>query len=229
MSDSTEVAVAQPTTIAIPSRSERLKSLQNRVKPSSGNIIKVKGEQLLLPDKTKVDTIDCVILDFIARNMYYDPAKPYVEGQFTPPVCAAVGFDVNDNLTPMEESPVMQVDKTDEEGNRVTCADCNMNQFGSKGAGKACQNRRAIAVLPPPGQYRKGEDIAILDLSPTGVAGFDVMISQMASLVGKEPHNFVVTVSVVKAGTSAAKTMGFKSIAQLDEEQVTAFRSGDFI
>ena len=211
-----EIAVSQPTAIAIPSRSERAAALQKRVQATS-NIIKINnaGTGFRIPGLGETDgPIDVVILDFIAQNVYYDPSKPFDRDNIEPPICGAKGFDVNDNLIPVEESPDKQADD---------CKNCPLNQFGSKGKGKACQNRKIVAVLPPDAD--DATDILMFDISATGIRKFDQVIAQMATVGGKEPHNFVVTAKPVQAGNSAAKTVGFSDMKVLDEDRVAFFDS----
>lgn len=209
-----EVAVAQNTAIAIPSRSERAANLAKRVQAAS-NVIKVSKDGVGFNIPGIGDTggpMDIVILDFVAKNVYYDPSIPYDPDKITPPICGALGFDVNDNLIPLDESPEKQYDD---------CKDCPMNQFGSKGKGKACQNRRLVAILPPDADDTT--DVMLMDISATGLKGFDTIIAQMATVAGKEPHHFIVKAFPKQAGNTASKTIGFGEVRPLDEDKVAFF------
>jgi hypothetical protein len=216
MSESTEIAAAQTTAIAIPSRSERAAALAKRVQATS-QLIKplANGVGFKIPGLGDTDgPIDVVILDFVAKNVYYDPSKPFDRDNITPPICGAIGFDVNDNLIPQADAPDLQAE---------TCKECPLNQFGSRGKGKACQNRRVAAVLPPDAD--DNTDILMIDISATGLSGFDTMISQMATVGGKEPHNFVVKLVNKQAGNSTARTFGVTDMRPMDADRVAFFDS----
>jgi hypothetical protein len=210
----TEIAPVQNTAIAIPSRSERAANLAKRVQAAS-NVIKIakNGVGFSIPGLGDTDgPMDIVILDFVAKNVYYDPSVPYDPDKVTPPICGAIGFDVNDNLIPMDESP----DKQSE-----SCKECPMNEFGSRGKGKACQNRRMAAILPPDADSTT--DIMMLDISATGVKGFDTVIAQMATVAGKEPHNFKVKIFPKQAGNTASKTIGFSVEGPIEDDRIAFF------
>ena len=213
-----EVAVVNTgTAVAIPSRSERAAALAARVKPVS-NMIRIadNGTGFNIPGLGETEgPIDIVILDFVAKNVYYDPNTPWDPKKITPPLCAAIGFEVNDALVPFANGNDVQVDEG--EG----CKDCTMNQWGSKGEGKACQNRKLVAVLPA--DATADTDIMVLDVSATGIKGFDKIIAQLSTTFGKEPHNFTITISPVQAGKSKAKTFGFSAPKVIEDAAQVAF------
>jgi hypothetical protein len=213
---STEIATASSTGIAIPSRSERAAALAQRVRATS-NIIKIStdGKHLVIPGLGEAPApADLVVLEFMAKNVYYDPNKPYDPNNISGPLCAAMGFDLNDNLKPFDNATDKQAE---------SCKECPLNQFGSKGAGKACQNRRLVAVLPP--DASADTDIYVLDVSATGIKGFDTIIAQMATVAGKEPHYFKVEVFPKQAANSRAQTWGFSNPRPLSEEAIAIMES----
>lgn len=172
----TEVAVRKPAAGAVMSLQEQIKaeneSLASRIKKPSGDKIKLtKKKTFKLPDGTETDgPLSVVILDFAAINEFFD--SPYKEGEVATAACYAVGFLENDDLTPAKESPDVQND---------SCKKCPNNEFGSKGNGKACANKRRLAVIAG-----EGEDAAdpnspmwIIDVSPTSIKAFDAYVASV--------------------------------------------------
>ena len=227
MSESTEVAVAQPTAIAIPSRSERAAALATRVRPVS-NMIKIaeNGTGFSIPGLGDTEgPIDIVILEFIAKNVYYDPNKPWKQGEANPPLCAAMDFKSNDDLIPFENARELQVELTNEDGERVGCRECPMDQFGSgtTGKNKACQNRKIVAVLPPDATAET--EVLLVDVSSMGAQTFDKVISQMTGPMGIEPHYGIAELKPIKAGR--AQSIGFAKArrGEFSPEQIAIFES----
>jgi hypothetical protein len=158
-----------------------LATLADRTAPATGDKINVKGKVFTLPDGSKADTIDVVIVDFMATNTFY-------EGKFdpkniTPPTCFALG-QVPTTMVPSDNAPIKQSD---------TCSGCPMNQFGSDGDGKACKNGRRLALLPPDAD--EDTPLWIIDVSPTALKSFDGYVRTAASKFGLAPIGLVTTIS----------------------------------
>lgn len=92
-----------------------------------------------------------IILDGIHENLYY--GSSYDPDNRAPPKCFA--FSREEDGTSIDEedmAPHEIVDKETDTFERQsdTCAECPMNQWGSaeKGRGKACGNRRRLALIP---------------------------------------------------------------------------------
>lgn len=158
-----------------------LASLADRVAPASGDKINVKGKVFTLPDGSKVDTLDVVIVDFMAVNNFYEGA--YDPKNIVPPTCFAIG-QIPTNLVPSSNAPVKQSD---------ACASCPMNQFGSDGDGKACKNQRRLALLPPDAD--EDTPLWILDVSPTGLKSFDGYVRSAASKFGVTPVGLITQIT----------------------------------
>jgi hypothetical protein len=115
---------------------------------SSGSFMSVKGGILSLGEEVMPGNQACVIiLDAVVENTYYGEA--YVEGAPQPPTCYAYarGADEIDRMGP---HPTMQIDLNYFKPESSTCKACPQNEWGSaeKGKGKACQNRRRLAMIP---------------------------------------------------------------------------------
>jgi hypothetical protein len=68
-----------------------------------------------------------------------------------------------------------------------------MNEFGSKGKGKACNNGRLLAVLPP--DATDETPIWLLQPSATALKGFDAYVTSVARTSQMPPISVVTTVS----------------------------------
>lgn len=162
-------------------------AMNERTQPASGNRIQVGQDKMFkLPDGSKVDTIQAVIVDFVSVNAFYE--KAFDPKNITPPGCFAVGTNPKD-MAPVDESPNKQAEN---------CQECPMNEFGSAGDGKACKNGRRLAVLPPnaAGDDVDGEaELLTLDVSPTALKGFDAYVQQLARLHQLPPVAFMTTIT----------------------------------
>lgn len=160
-----------------------LAALAGRTGNPGGDKITLKNDKTFnLPDGSKVDTLEVVIVDFIGVNNYYEGA--YDKDNISPPACFAIGQVIAD-MVPSDNAPVKQSD---------ACASCPMNAFGSSGTGKACKNMRRLAVLPPDADA--DDPLWIIDVSPTGLKSFDGYVRSVASKFGMIPVGVVTTITM---------------------------------
>jgi hypothetical protein len=111
-----------------------------------------------------------VILDSIAENVYY--GSSYDPDNRAPPKCFAFSRDESGTLLSIEDmEPHSIVDKETDTFERQAdgCHSCPNNEWGSAetGRGKACGNRRRLAVIPA-GSYvsqgkGKGYELELFD------------------------------------------------------------------
>lgn len=128
-------------------------------KQGGGDNISTRGGRFSLGGQVIGREMDVIILNFTFQNTYYD--TPYQEGEVNAPACFAIGYN-EDTLAPHPTSPDRQAD---------SCEECELNVFGSgQGDGKACTNRRALALIH---ESQTGEpEIKILRLAPTSLANW---------------------------------------------------------
>lgn len=156
--------------------------------PGGDRIAVSQDKSFKFPDGTITkDPFQAIIVEFVTGHFYY--AGKYDPKNIVPPDCFALGEDP-DAMVPSENSPQKQADN---------CQDCALNQFGSDGAGKACQNRRVLALLPPDALDKKeerGEDepLAIISVSPTALRNFDGYVAKLANMAKKPPAAFITTI-----------------------------------
>src|SRR6202012_2084920 len=109
---------------------------------ASGSFFSVKGGILSFNGNTFPDnTVAAVVIDFVLENVYY-------EGKFDPetptnPKCFAFGREDAD-MAPHE------VSTENGDAQNDVCKGCQWNEWGSAetGRGKACKNRRRLALIP---------------------------------------------------------------------------------
>lgn len=136
-----------------------------------------------------------IVLDYISSNQFY--ADAYDKNNIVPPDCWAIGKDIK-SLAP---DPDRVTDPEHE-----TCKGCPNNEFGTKGAGKACQNRFVLAVLPP--DSAPDEALRYISISPMGLKSFSAFVSGVAARFKKPPVGAIVEVNIVKAGKGFTTSFG---------------------
>jgi hypothetical protein len=155
-------------------------------KPSGGVKFSAKGGVLSLGgQKLKDNLVDVIVLEFSAKNTYY--SGPYNEDNPAPPDCFAIelaeGKDFEDKLEPHANSTEPVADR---------CFGCKFNEFksGDNGKGKACKNRRDLAVLPAdvldhedPADVAKAildSDLAVFSVSPSNISVWKSFVAGLA-------------------------------------------------
>lgn len=175
----------------------------------------------------------CIIADNIFENVYYEdeydqdnPGAPrcFAYGRFDAGTKKILGIDVMDESTAdggmAPHHSVLNPVHTD-------CATCPMNQFGTSktGRGKACSNRRRLAILPVLGTMKKGNfqintadtehymtaPLAYLKTPVTSSKVFGAYVSQVAGSLKKPPYAVFTKVFITPGGDNQF-TVNFESI-----------------
>lgn len=174
------------------------------VRTGGGKYISLKGG-LMTFDGAPLpgNQLACVVLDSMFENVYYEAA--YDPESPAPPTCFAFARD-DKSLTP-HQVVVEAGQAVSEDG----CASCPHNQWGSaeKGKGKACSNRRRLALIvagsfDKQGQFNPDLDeavvaesqIAFLKLSPTNTKAWAGYVHQLLQLAKRPPHGVVTKIKV---------------------------------
>ena len=164
--------------------------------------------------------MDCIVLTSVFENDYYKDA--FDKDNPTPPACYAFATS-QDALAPHESAEDKQGDANG------LCAGCWANGFGSAadgGRGKACQNRRRLAVIPASGKLTaegvKTAELAYFRVPVLSVAGFSNHVMQVADLFKRPPFGVVTELSLVPDAKSQFRAL-FKIKAPIeDREALTA-------
>lgn len=194
--------------------------LRGQISASGSNRLKIEPRgSFSTPDGMDLGSeIQVVLLDFVSRNQYYtvafDPNNPAA------PDCYAMGRNIAE-MSPEDDSP------TKVNGD---CATCPLNQFGSGtgGRGKACQNRRHLAVLlvdpdNPEAHNAPDAPIYLLDISPSNLKSFDGAVKHASTML-QHPLKAIFDVTAENAGTYAKVSFGIAG-PNPDYEQHAARRA----
>lgn len=199
---------------------------------SSATFLSARGGILAFGEEELPGNQVCVIiLDALKENTLY--AEKFDEDNPQPPTCYAFGRG-NDEMGP---HPSMQVDLTYFQPQNDTCEGCQHNEWGSadKGRGKACQNRRRLALIPA-GFYspKRGSrdyelelftdekhfasaDIAFLKLPVTSVKDWAKYVTQLSATVHLPPHG-VVTRIFIEPDAKTQYKIHFEMVENVPDE-----------
>ena len=180
-----------------------------------------------------------VVLDAIHENTYY-------EGKFDPdvmlpPLCFAFGRNEKD-IEPHEN--VLEPEEAEEAGSYFElqadlCAECPHSQWGSAdtGRGKACSNRRRLAVIPagrfvPTGKRRETEmevfedaedfrdgDIAFLKLPVTSTKNWSKYVHSLSKEHQAPPFGAITHIYLESDAKTQFK-VHFDLIEIIDDEDI---------
>lgn len=191
---STAVAVKKSNTNIV-SIQEALKAqvagLGSRIAPATGNMIRAtQDKKIILPDGTKTDgALELVIIDFVVAHNYYE--NDFNKDEIVPPGCFAIGTNPK-QMFPSPNVPNKQYDN---------CQECPMNAWdsGKGGKGKACNNERLMAVLPPDAD--EDTPIWLLKASKTAIKDFDGYVAGVARSFQSMPISVITTVTLDENST----------------------------
>jgi len=197
-----------------------------------GGILRYGGEEM--PGNEML----VVILDSIHENTYYPGA--FDPNVMLPPKCFAIGREEK-KMEPHENVPDPEDAKDSYfELQADSCSECPHSQWGSadKGAGKACGNRRRLAVIPA-GRFTaldkrgrdtevdvfeqvsdfKNSDIAFMKLPVTSVKNYSKFV-QMISKDYKLPPFGVLTHIYLKSDTKTQFKVHFDYVETIKNEDI---------
>jgi hypothetical protein len=198
---------------------------------SGGKFFSMKAGVLQIDDTPLPgNQMACIIVDSVMENVYYEEA--YDAEQRSPPTCYAFGRDA-DTMQPHEE-----VDKHEEFTRQSDlCKNCIQNEWGSaaRGKGKACSNRRRLAIIPA-GTYSKAgknggfeldlfddaslfanAELSYMKLPVMSVKGYAQYLKQVAEML-KKPTWAVFTRIYLEPDPKSQFRVKFELIEEVDEE-----------
>lgn len=195
-----------------------------------GKFFSLRAGQLTFDDATfPGNQIAAVIVDHIFENIYYEAG--FDPDQTNPPTCFAFGRDAT-TMGPPDE-----VDKHDEFTRQSDlCKDCIQNEWGSArtGKGKACSNRRRLALISAGTYNKKGEleleddasyfsgaDMAFMKIPVTSVKGFAAYVKQVAEQF-KRPLHGVFTRIYLEPDSKTQFKVRFELIEVIPNEVMPA-------
>jgi hypothetical protein len=200
---------------------------------TGGTFLSTRGGTLSFGDEQMPGNQACVIiLDAVKENTFY--GAKFDPDNRQPPICYAFGRGAEDDMGPHES---MQVDLNYFEPQAEACATCKWNEWGSadKGKGKACQNRRRLALIPA-GFYNakrgsrdfdleiindpnhfKTADIAFIKLPVLSVKEFSKFVNDVSANFRRPPHGVIARLWV-EPDPKAQYKVCFEVIEALPDE-----------
>ena len=201
---------------------------------TGGTFISTKGGVLAFGEEVMPgNQVAVIVLDSVHENTFY--SAKYDPNQKAAPICYAFSRDGDrDEMGPHES---MQVDLTYFQPQHPQCHGCKWNEWGSaeKGKGKACQNRRRLALIPA-GYYqpRRGSrdmdlelyadpkhfqqaDIAYMKLPVTSVNDWSKYVNQLSANFQRPPFG-VVTRIYLEPHPDWQYTVNFELIDKIPDD-----------
>lgn len=182
----------------------------------------------------------CVVLGAVWEYTYYD--KPFDSANPAPPVCYAVGQNQRD-MSPhprMQEAPDYFVPQNKgPSGEVLACQGCPKSVFGSAvngRKGRACTQRKVLAVIPagmyvPQGddgfklelqldpQHYASADVAMLRVPVTSVKLWQTYVQTLASTYGVPPYAAATRIHV-KPDPKTQVSVEFSRIDALSDDVI---------
>ena len=188
---------------------------------ATGNFISVRGGIMQWRGAPiEGNKLDCLILASVFENDYYK--EGFDADNPTPPSCYAFSR-TQDGLKPHEAAEDPQGD-----ANHL-CAACWANGVGSgvdargkPGRGKACQNRRRLAIIPGGDLTEAGvkaAELAYFRVPVMSVPGYSNHVMQIADMFKLPPFGVVTELSLVPDPKSQFRVI-FKAKAQIKDRAV---------
>lgn len=188
---------------------KRAQAYAEQEKLSGGTFLSTRSGVLSFGDEELPGNQACVIvLDAVLENTYY--GAKFDPNEAAAPVCYAFGRG-DTAVDDMGPHPSMQQYPEQFVPQSATCLGCPQNEFGTAdtGRGKACQNRRRLALIPA-GFYkpRKGSrdfdlelfedekhfqtaDIAFVKLPPTSVKNWSKYVQTVSATMHRPPFGVI--------------------------------------
>ncbi len=183
----------------------------------AGQFLSVKAGQMSLGgNPIKGNEVNVVVLKDIFENTYYP--DEYDADNKAPPACYAFGDDEK-TMAPHEKASDPQADK---------CANCKMNEWGSstkgKRTGKACQNRRRLALIPAgdlsPEAVQKAE-VVYFKVPVTSGKYWGAYVKNVAATLRRPPFAVVTNVSCEPDPKTQVK-VSFQLVEPAPQESLSA-------
>lgn len=167
-------------------------------KVSGGNFIGLRAGQMKIGgNPVKDNRLEVVVLGAVMENAWY-------KGKFDPesvqsPHCFAISKDILDGEDHQDE---MKPHDNSAEPQNEACFGCPMNEFesASSGRGKACGNKRRLAVISADKLSKasiEAGDIIFLKVPVTSVKGWGFYVKSLSNTYQRPPFGMITEISVV--------------------------------
>ena len=159
------------------------------------------------------NTLDVIVTASCQERVYYD--KPYDPDVISDPACFALALPGN-QLFPHENVP-NPVNKS--------CNGCKFDEFKSarNGKGKACSERRRLAVIPVCGSPEEilEAEVAVISLPVMSVRNWSIYVNELSARAQRPAWGVITQVKVVPDAKSQFKVQ-FEYQAKLGDDFLAA-------
>lgn len=159
-------------------------------RPSQENISVRGGYMKLNGVEVPNSELPCVIIASVFENQYYDPTKPFDPDNLQNPICFAQSL-TGDEMVPDDASTVKQ---------NADCDTCPQMQWKSdpvRKKGKACKEKRKLAILPAT-QLKEGAvakaSMAVLSLPVTSTRNWANYVNSIRDQFQRPPFGVLTLV-----------------------------------
>lgn len=166
------------------------KSMLEAERPSLAMMSFKSGVMAIGENPVPGNEIQCVVIAAVAENQWFkDRYNPDVKSI---PACYAIGEGKNQDLVPYEQSKEKQHDYCyRSEGDQ-----CPKFEWGSAeggGRGKACKERRRLALIPADGT----SEMLLASIPPTSLKNWSNFVLEVAATTGRPVYGVITKIKVV--------------------------------
>jgi len=156
----------------------------------TSSMISIKGGSFTYKEADLGTELDCIIVDFVNINEWYDRPYSADNDSYVPPACCAISRDDPDEMSPFRESPILMEDN---------CCDCDYNDFGSadNGKSKRCGNKRLLMIMVPDelGTSPDEVEIALLKVPSASIKAFDKFVKGLSKVLHRPSYGVIAQIS----------------------------------
>ncbi len=163
-------------------------------RPSVNKISFQSGVMSFMDTALENNQLDCIIIASVWENVYY--TEKWKADVVRPPACFALG------ISEKGEEPVMVAHDVVKDSPGPICATCEMFKWNSDpegGRGKACKERRRLAVIPSPenSDEVKNSDMAVMSIPVLSVKKWANYVNKLEATFQRPPWGMLTNVSLV--------------------------------
>jgi len=160
-------------------------SLLEKERPALSIMSLKSGVMTIGGEAVPGNEMDCIIVASVTENSYYDTR--YDPDVKTNPACYAIGEGRAEDLEPYPDSERKQSD---------ACSSCEKFEWGSDpngGRGKACKERRRLALMPADGSA----EMCLLSIPPTSLKNWSNHVRSIIATTGMSPAGVITKIKTV--------------------------------
>jgi hypothetical protein len=174
---------------------EAAKNVAKTERTSVGRINIQSGVMTYMDNALPDNTLDAIVVAFGWEHVYYEGR--YKQGVVVPPNCFGLGLPTEEG-----EPPTMLPHDAVKWPVHSNCAECPNFEWGSDpdgGRGKACKEKRRLALIPYSGDVVDlvNSEMAVLTVPVTSVKNWGNYVNKLAATVQRPPWGVVTRIKVV--------------------------------